>query len=119
MIINDLLKLEKKKSNIEEFFALLYGQKIHSSFLVYNVMPIDFSRISSLEVWQIENDNDFYFVLYFYNQAFLIFEVDVDALDIKNVTCINREIYRDSVIYLSNNLGLRGVPFVDRNSRIK
>jgi hypothetical protein len=119
MIINDLLKLEKKKSNIEELFALLYGQKIHSSFLVYNVMPIDFSRISSLEVWQIENDNDFYFVLYFYNQAFLIFEVDVDALDIKNVTCINREIYRDSVIYLSNNLGLRGVPFVDRNSRIK
>jgi len=119
MIINDLLKLEKKKSNIEEFFALLYGQKIHPSFLVYNVMPIDFSRISSLEVWQIENDNDFYFVLYFHNQAFLIFEVDVDALDIKNVTCINREIYRDSVIYLSNNLGLRGVPFVDRNSRIK
>jgi hypothetical protein len=118
MIINDLLKLEKKKSNIEEFFALLYGQKIHSSFLVYNVMPIDFSRISSLEVWQIENDNDFYFVLYFYNQAFLIFEVDVDALDIKNVTCINREIYRDSIIYLSNNLGLRGVPFTDRNSRI-
>jgi hypothetical protein len=119
MIISDLLKLEKKKSNIEEFFALLYGQKIHPSFLVYNVMPIDFSRISSLEVWQIENDNDFYFVLYFNSQPFLIFEVDVDALDIKNVTCINREIYRDSVIYLSNNLGLRGVPFVDRNSRIK
>ena len=119
MIINDLLKLEKKKSNIEEFFALLYGQKIHPSFLVYNVMPIDFSRISSLEVWQIENDNDFYFVLYFYSQPFIIFEVDVESLDIKNVTCINREIYRDSVIYLSNNLGLRGVPFVDRNSRIK
>ena len=118
MIINDLLKLEKKKSNIEEFFVLLYGQKIHPSFLVYNVMPIDFSRISSLEVWQIENDNDFYFVLYFHNQAFIIFEVDVESLDIKNVTCINREIYRDSVIYLSNNLGLRGVPFVDRNSRI-
>jgi hypothetical protein len=119
MIINDLLKLEKKKSNIEEFFALLYGQKIHPSFLVYNVMPIDFSRIESLEVLQIENDNDFYFVLYFYSQPFIIFEVDVESLDIKNVTCINREIYRDSVIYLSNNLGLRGVPFVDRNSRIK
>ena len=119
MIINDLLKLEKKKSNIEEFFALLYGQKIHPSFLVYNVMPIDFSRIESLEVWQIENDNDFYFVLYFYSQPFIIFEVDVESLDIKNVTCINREIYRDSVIYLSNNLSLRCVPFKDRNLRIK
>ena len=119
MIINDLLKLEKKKSTIEEFFALLYGQEIHPSFLVYSELPIDFSRIESLEVWQIENDNDFYFVLYFYSQPFIIFEVDVESLDIKNVTCINREIYRDSVIYLSNNLGLRGVPFVDRNSRIK
>jgi hypothetical protein len=118
LIINELLKLEKKKTNIEEFFALLHGQKIHPSFLVFNNMPIDFSRISSLEAWQIENDNDFYFVLYFYSQPFIIFEVDVDALDIKNVTCINREIYRDSIIYLSNNLGLRGVPFTDRNSRI-
>ena len=119
MTIEELLKLEKKKSNVGEFFALLYGQKISSPFLVYNFLPIDFSRISSLEVWQIENENDFYFVLYFHNQAFIIFEVDVESLDIKNVTCINREIYRDSVIYLSNNLGLRGVPFVDRNSRIK
>ena len=119
MTSNDLLKLEKKKSNIEEFFALLYGQEIHPSFLVYSELPIDFSRIESLEVWQIENDEDFYFVLYFFNQPFLIFEMDVDALNIKNVTCINREIYRDSIIYLSNNLGLRYVPFKDRNSRIK
>jgi hypothetical protein len=119
MTSNDLFKLEKKKSNIEEFFALLYGQEIHPSFLVYSELPIDFSRIESLEVWQIENDNDFYFVLYFYNQPFLIFEMDVEGLDVKNVTCINREIYRDSIIYLSNNLGLRYVPFKDRNSRIK
>ena len=48
MIINELLKLDKRKSNIEEFFALLHGQKIHPSFLVFNNMPIDFSRISSL-----------------------------------------------------------------------
>jgi hypothetical protein len=37
---------------------------------------------------------------------FLIFEVNVCTLGIENVTCINREIYRDSVIYLSNNFGL-------------
>ena len=72
MTSNDLFKLEKKKSNIEEFFALLYGQEIHPSFLVYSELPIDFLRIESLEVWQIENDNDFYFVLYFFNQPFLI-----------------------------------------------
>ena len=118
MIINELLKLDKKKTNIEEFFALLHEQKIHPSFLVYNMLPIDFSKIGLLEAWQIENDNNFYFVLYFNSQPFIIFEMDVDALDIKNVTCINREIYQDSIIYLSNNLGLRSVPFVDRNSRI-
>jgi hypothetical protein len=49
----------------------------------------------------------------------LIFEENVCTSDIENVTCINREIYRDSVIYLSNDLGLRYVPFKDRNSRIK
>ena len=81
-------------------------------------MPIDFSRIHALEVWQIENEEDFYFVLYFYNQPFSIFEMDVEALDVKNVFCINREIYRDSIIYISSNLGLSSVPFVDRNSRI-
>jgi hypothetical protein len=118
MTLDDLLKLEKKKSNIEEFFALLYGQEIHPAFLVYSDLPVDFSRIDSLEVWQIENNNDFYFVLYFCNQPFLIFEMDVDAVDIKNVTCINLEIYRNSIIYLSNNLGLRYVPFKDRNSRV-
>ena len=118
MIINDLLKLEKKKSNIEEFFALLYGQKIHPSFLIYNVMPIDFSRTDALEVWQIENNDDFYFVLYFHNQPFIIFEIDLDLLDVKNVFCINREIYRDSILYISNNLDLKSVPVLNRNSRI-
>ena len=119
MTINDIFKLEKKQSNIEEFFALLFNQNIHPSFLVYSELPIDFSRIKDLEVWQIENNNDFYFVLYFCLQPFLIFEMDVEALDVKNVFCINLEIYRDSIIYLSNNLGLRYVPFIDRNSRIK
>jgi len=119
MIISDLLLLEKKKSNIQEFFALLYDQKIHPSFLVFNSLPVDFSRINSLEVWQIENEDEFYFVLYLNSEPFLIFEVNVMTSDIENVTCINREIYRDSVIYLSNNLSLRCVPFKDRNLRIK
>ena len=62
MTIKDLLLLEAKKSNIEEFFSLLYGQKIHSSFLVYSVLPIDFSRIDHLSVYQVESDNKFYFL---------------------------------------------------------
>ena len=109
MTIEELLKLEKKKSNVEEFFALLYGQKISSPFLVYNFLPIDFSRIHALEVWQIENKDHFYFVLYFHNQPFII---------VKNVFCINREIYRDSILYISNNLDLKSVPVLNRNSRI-
>lgn len=118
MTIEELLKLEKKKSNVGEFFALLYGQKISSPFLVYNFLPIDFSRIHALEVWQIENKDDFYFVLYFHNQPFIIFEIDLDLLDVKNVFCINREIYRDSILYISNNLDLKSVPVLNRNSRI-
>lgn len=119
MTANDILGLEKKQSNIEEFFALLYEQNINPSFLVYNIFPIDFSRIKELEVWQIENNDDFYFVLYLSNKPFLIFETCVDSLDIKAVFCISAEIYKDSIIYLSNNINLRCVPFKNREEKIK
>lgn len=115
MTLKDLFQLDSKKTNIEEFFALLYGQKIHSSFLIYSVMPIDFSRIDNLNVYQVESGNKFYFLLYFSNQPFLIYEMDVESADVKNVFCINREIYRDSIIYISSNLKLLSVPFTDRN----
>ena len=118
MTLSDLLLLESKKTNIEEFFALLYGQKIHPSFSVFSVLPIDFSRIDNLNVYQVESGNKFYFLLYFSNQPFLIYEMDVESADVKNVFCINREIYRDSIIHLTNNLYLLDVPFTDRNSRI-
>ena len=118
MIIKDLLLLDAKKTNIEEFVSLLYGQKIHPSFLIYSVLPIDFSRADRLNVWQVESGDNFYFLLYYFNQAFLIYEMDVESSDVKNVFCINREIYRDSIIYISNNLKLLNVPFTDRNSRI-
>jgi hypothetical protein len=118
MTIKDLFLLDAKKSNIEEFFALLYGQKIHYSFLVYSVLPIDFSRIEKLNVYQVESDDKFYFLLYYFNQPFLVFEMDVESSNIKNVFCINREIYRESIMYISSNLFLSDVPFVDRNSRM-
>lgn len=119
MTLDELLTLEKKQSNIEEFFSLLYGQNIHPAFLVYSLLPIDFSSIKDLELWQIEKDNDFYFVLYLKQNPFLIFEMNVIAADVKSVFCISTEIYRDSIIYLSNNLGLRYVPYKDRKSRFK
>ena len=119
MTIEELLSLRKKQSNIEEFFALLFNQNIHPAFLDYSELPIDFSRISNLELWQIESGEDFYFVLYYCKQPFLIFEMDLNTLDVRNVFCINREIYRESVIYLSDNLGLQYVPLKERNSRIK
>ena len=118
MTINELFYLEAKKSDLKEFFAFLYGQKIHSSFLVYSNLPIDFSRVDSLKVYQLEVDDKFYFLLYFHNQPFIVFEVDVNSNEIENVFCINREIYRDSIIHLTNNLYLLDVPFTDRNSRI-
>lgn len=118
MILNELLLLEAKKSDIQEFFSFLYGQKINPSFQVLSVLPIDFSRVDNLKVYQVESEGNFYFILYFYNQPFIVFEIDVQANDVKEVYCINREIYRDSIIHLSNNLLLKDVPFTDRNSRI-
>ena len=118
MTIKELFLLQWKKSDLKEFFAFLYGQKIHPSFLVYSVLPIDFSRVDNLKVYQVEVDDNFYFILYFNNQPFIVFEIDVMSNDVKNVFCINREIYRDSIIHLTNNLFLLDIPFTDRNSRI-
>ena len=118
MKISELLLLEAKKSDLREFFSFLYGQKISPSFLVYSYLPIDFSRVDSLKVYSVESGDNFYFLLYFCSQPFLVFDIDVVASDVKNVFCINREIYRDSIIYLTNNLYLLDVPFIDRNSRI-
>lgn len=118
MIIKELFLLDAKKSDLKEFFAFLYGQKIHPSFLVYSTLPIDFSRVDNLKVYQVEVDDNFYFILYFNNQPFIVFEIDVESSDVKNVFCINREIYRDSIIHLTSNLLLLDVPFTDRNSRI-
>ena len=118
MTIKELFLLQWKESNLKEFFAFLYGQKIHPSFLVYSTLPIDFSRVKDLKVYQVEVDDNFYFILYFCNQPFIVFEINVSTNDVKNVFCINREIYRDSIIHLTNNLFLLDVPFTDRNSRI-
>lgn len=118
MTIKELFLLDAKKSDLKEFFAFLYGQKIHPSFLVYSSLPVDFSRVEDLRVYQVEMDDNFYFILYFCNQPFIIFEIDVSTGDVKNVFCINREIYRDSIIHLTSNLLLFDVPFTDRNSRI-
>ena len=119
MTLDELLSLEKKQSDIEEFFSLLYGQNIHPAFLVYTMLPIDFSSIKEFEVWQIEKDSEFYFVLYLKQNPFLIFEMNVIAADVKNVFCISTETYRDSIVYLSRNLGLRYVPYKDKKSRFK
>ena len=120
MIIKELFLLDAKKSDLKEFFAFLYGQKIHPSFLVFSNLPVDFSRVENdLKVYQLESEDNFYFLLYFHNQPFIVFEINVESSDVKNVFCINREIYRDSIIYISNNLYLLSVPSKDRNSRLK
>ena len=116
MTIKELFLLQWKESNLKEFFAFLYGQKIHPSFLVFSNLPVDFSRVENdLKVYQLESEDNFYFLLYFHNQPFIVFEINVSTNDVKNVFCINREIYRDSIIYISSNLKLLSVPVTDRN----
>ena len=45
MTIRELLMLEGKVSNVEEFFALLYNQKIHPAFSVFADLSINFRAL--------------------------------------------------------------------------
>ena len=51
MTIRELLSLESKGSNVEEFFALLYGQNIHPAFKVFNNLSINFISLEGMSVF--------------------------------------------------------------------
>ena len=47
MTIREILNTENKVSNVEEFFALLYNQKIHPAFSVFSDLSINFNKLTS------------------------------------------------------------------------
>ena len=74
MTIRELLLLESKKSSVEEFFALLYGQKIDPAFRVINELSINFNLLEGMSVFCFHSEDYVYFKLCFFDLPFLIYK---------------------------------------------
>ena len=63
MTIEELLVLESKPSNVQEFFSLLYDQSIDSSFSVFSNLNINYNCLEGVSVFLIEVNGANYFNL--------------------------------------------------------
>jgi hypothetical protein len=96
MTIRELLMLEGKVSNVEEFFALLYNQKIHPAFSVFADLSINFRALEGIDIFCLEFEGSVYFKLCFNYAPFLIYKFDREN-DCEDVWCIDFELYKSAL----------------------
>jgi hypothetical protein len=93
MTIREILNTENKVSSVEEFFALLYNQKIHPAFTVFADLSINFNSLEGMSVFCSELEGAVYFKLCFTDAIFLLYKFDGDN-DCEDAWCIDFELYR-------------------------
>ena len=117
MTIRELLGLESKVSNIEEFFSLLYDQSIDSAFSVFGSFNINYNVLEGMSVYLIETDGANYFKLCFLDAPFLIYKVE-ENLDINDCWLIDFELYRAALRSCVKAVDKKYIPVKDKNERI-
>lgn len=117
MTISELLGLESKVSSVEEFFALLYNQKIHPAFSVFADLSINFNSLEGMSVFCLEWEGAVYFKLCFTDAPFLIYKFDGDN-DCLNVWCIDFELYRAALRSCVKAVDKKYIPVKDIDERI-
>lgn len=99
MEIEELLKRDKTETNFEEFHSFLYDQKINPVFKSFAYLPINFKKAKEhVNLYQIDY-NGFYFILEFDKQPILIYKINVLNNEIKNVYCLNRELFKNMMSF--------------------
>ena len=117
MTIRELLGLESKVSNIEEFFSLLYNQSIDSAFSVFSSFHINYNCLEGMSVFLIEIDGANYFKLCFTDAPFLIYKVE-ENLDINDCWLIDFELYKAALRSCVKAVDKKYIPVKDKNERI-
>jgi hypothetical protein len=117
MTIRELLSLESKCSNVDEFFALLYGQNIHPAFKVFNDLSINFISLEGMSVFCFSIDSYVYFKLCFCDAPFLIYKFNEEN-DIENVWCLNFELYKSALRSCVKAVDKKYIPVKDIDERI-
>ena len=117
MTIEELLKLECKRSSVEGFFSMLYDQSIDSAFSVFSSLYINYSVLEGLGVFLIEVNGANYFKLCFYDAPFLIYKVE-ENLDIISCWLIDFELYKSALRSCVKAVDKKYIPVKDINERI-
>ena len=117
MTIRELLSLESKISNVEEFFALLYGQNIHPAFKVFNELSINFKTLEGMSLFLFELDSYVYFKLCFCDAPFLIYKFN-NMNDCEFVWCIDFELYKSALRSCVKAVDKKYIPVKDIDERI-
>ena len=117
MTIRELLRLESKVSNVEEFFALLYNQKIHPAFVVFSDLSINFRALEGMSVFCLEREGAVYFKLCFTDAPFLIYKFN-NLNDCENVWCIDFELYKAALRSCVKAVDKKYIPVKDKNEKI-
>ena len=117
MTIEELLKLECKRSSVEGFFSMLYDQSIDSAFSVFSSLHINYNCLEGMSVFLIEVDGANYFKLCFTDAPFLIYKVE-ENLDINDCWLIDFELYKAALRSCVKAVDKKYIPVKDKNERI-
>ncbi len=117
MTIRELLSLESKVSNVEEFFSLLYGQNIHPAFKVFSDLSINFRVLEGIDVFCFELEGAVYFKLCFSSAPFLIYKFN-NMNDCENAWCVDFELYKSALRNCVKAVDKKYIPVKDINERI-
>ena len=117
MTIEELLDLESKVSDVEEFFALLYNQNIHPAFVVFSNLNINFRALEGMSVYYFDLEGAIYFKLCFTDAPFLVYKFNEEN-DCENVWCIDFELYKAALRSCVKAVDKKYIPVKDINERI-
>ncbi len=117
MTIRELLELESKVSDVEEFFALLYNQKIHPAFVVFSDLNINFRALEGMSVYCFDLEGAVYFKLCFTDAPFLIYQFN-NLNDCENVWCLDFELYKSALRSCVKAVDKKYIPVKDIDERI-
>ena len=117
MTIEELLALESKPSNVQEFFSLLYDQSIDSSFSVFGSLHINYNCLEGVSVYLVEVNGVNYFKLCFLDAPFLIYKVE-ENLDVNDCWLIDFDLYKAALRSCVKAVDKKYIPVKDKNEKI-
>ena len=117
MTIREVLDSENKVSSVEQFFALLYNQKIHPAFIVFSELSINFNSLEGMSVYCSEKDGAVYFKLCFTDAIFLVYKFNNEN-DCEDAWCIDFELYRAALRSCVKAVDKKYIPVKNIDERI-